>query len=244
MRLPFFLCLSALCAAQPAGDLLLKLPPVKTSLNIENQPVEIGAWGTVFNTPAHSFRLEMTLDLRNFQDNLTPILRAKLNESEKCGTRLSVEHAALAPAAPSSVLTANLHYERFACAKAFGKEVLKRLVGGNAVITLNLTPASDQNHIALTAKVLKIDADGSLGDLLRSGSLGESIRKKAADSIESAIQKAATLKSTLPPALEEAVTIKTVQFADSGTGQLWLNLTGEVRLSPEQIQHLQKRMPH
>jgi hypothetical protein len=239
-----YTALSALYAAQPASEPLLRIPPVRTSINVENQPIEITAWGTVFATPAHSLRLETTLDLGNFQDNLTPIMRAKLNESDKCGTRMSVDRAVLTATAPSSVLTANLHYERYGCVKALGKQIVKRLVGGNAVVTVNLTPSVDQNHITLTAKVLKIDADGSLGEVLRSGSVGESIRKKAAESIESAVRKAANPKATLPPALEEAATIQTVQFADDGRGRLWLNLMADVHLSPEQLQDLQKRLPH
>ena len=203
-----------------------------------------GRLGQRFATTSHALRLDVTVDLANFQQNLTPLLRAQLNQSDKCGTRLSVERAFLAPAAPSSVLTANLHVERFACAKAFGKEIVKRLVGGNAVVTVNLTPSLDQNRIILSAKVLKIDADGSLGEVLRSGSLGDSIRQKAGTANESAIQKAANTKSAmLPPSVQDVANLEAVQFADGGTGQLWLNLTGAVSLSPQQLQDLQKRLP-
>jgi hypothetical protein len=55
-----------------------------------------------------------------------------------------VEKAAITPATPSSVLTPNVSFERYACAKAQAR---------------------------------KIDADGSLGEVLRSGSLGDSIRE-------------------------------------------------------------------
>lgn len=244
MRL--FLCaaLGVLCIPQPGGDPLLRIPPARTSINIANQPVEIAAWGSVFTAPSHALRLEMTLDLADFQRNLTPVLAAQLNQSDKCGTRLSVERASLAPAAPSSVLTAYLHVERFGCVKAFGKEVVKRLVGGNAVVDVNLTPAVDQNRITLAAKVLKIDADGSLSEVLGAGSLGESIRKKAADRIESAVQKAANSRFMLPAALQDTATIQTAQFVDGGTGRLWIALTAEVHLSPEQFEDLQKRLPH
>ena len=83
----------------------------------------------------------------------------------------------------------------------------------------------------------KIEADGSLGDLLRSGSLGDSLREEISDSIESAIQKAADLKGILPAAIGNAVTIETVQFADGGAGKLWLTIGGEVRLSADQLRH-------
>jgi len=232
MRLLFSLILLAACLSAQA----LKIPPIRTSVNIEGQPTEVTAWGTVMPES-----VVLTVDLANFQKNLTPILQAELNQSERCGARLNLERATLVPAAPGSVLTAYVHYERYACAKAFGKEIVKRLVGGNGVVEVNLTPSVQANHIALAAEVRKIEADGSIGDVLRSGSLGESVRKKAAASIESAIQKAANKNSTLPPAIANAATLESVQFADGGGGKLWLNLSAKLHLSDEQLRLLSGR---
>jgi hypothetical protein len=164
-----------------------------------------------------------------------PVLGAQLNRSERCGERLTVEKAVLAPEAPAGVLTANINFERYACVKALGKQIVKRLVGGHVVIEVNLTPSVAENGIMLTAKVRKIDADGSLGEVLRSGSLGDSIREKIEDSIESAIQKSADLKLALPAEIGDAATIQTVQFADGGSGRLWLTIAAQVRLSAEQL---------
>jgi hypothetical protein len=245
MRLSMGLCLAVVCLAQAQNSsLTLKIPPVKTSLNLEGQPVEITAWGAVSAAPSGVFRLAMTVDMGNFQENLTPVLAAQLNRSDRCGERLSVERAVLAPAAPSAVLTASVHYERFACVKAFGKEIVKRLAGGNGVVEVNLTPSVGENRITLAAQVRKIDADGSLGELLRSGSLGDSIREKIAASVESAIQKSANLKSTLPAEMENVAAIQTVQFADGGAGRLWLAIAGEVRLSAEQFRDVAKKLAH
>ena len=233
------LALLVTCLVQAqTGSLTLKIPPVKTSLNLEGQPVEITAWGAVSAASSGVLSLALTVDLGNFQENLTPVLAAQLNRSDRCGERLSVERAVLSPAAPSAALTAHVHYERFACVKAFGKEIVKRLAGGNGVVEVNLAPSVGESGITLTAQVRKMDADGSLGELLRSGSLGDSIREKIAGSIESAIRKSANLKSTLPAAIENAATIRTVQFADGGAGRLWLAITGEVRLPAEQFRRL------
>ncbi len=241
MRLLMGVTLAAVCLVQAqTGNLTLKFPPVRTSINLEGQPVDITAWGAVSSASSGSLRLAMTVDLGNFQENLTPVLSAHLNRSDRCGERLSVQRAVMAPAAPSAVLTAYVHYERFACAKAFGKEIVKRLAGGNGVVEVNLTPSVGENRIMLTAQVRKIDADGSLGEVLRSGSFGDSIREKIAASIESAIQKSANLKSTLPPQIENVVAIQTVQFADGGAGRLWLTISGEVRLSAEQLRDVAK----
>ncbi len=60
--------------------------------------------------------------------------------------------------------------------KALGKEIAKRVVGGNGTIPVKLTPAFERNtegntEVKLEPEVGTIEADGSLGEMLRS--LGE-----------------------------------------------------------------------
>src|SRR5271157_220626 len=155
MRLIAGLLATVVCLAQTDT---LKLPPFKTSIVLEGQPVAITVWGTM--SPAH---LSATVDLGDFQEHVTPILAAQMNRSDKCGERLTIEKVVLIP---EGILTANVHYEHFGCAKAFGKEINKRLVAGEAVVEVKLTPSVVDNHIAMSAEVLKIDADGSLGEAL------------------------------------------------------------------------------
>lgn len=222
----------------------LKIPPIKASIDIDKQPIAITLWGTLSPARSGTSALALTVDLGDLQEHLTPVLAAQLNRSDRCGDRLSVDHAAIAPTAPSALLTANVYFERFACIKAFGRQISKRLVGGHGVIEVNLTPSIEETDIAIAGEVRKIDADGSLGEVLRSGSVGDSIRDKIAASVESAIQKSANLKSTLPAALEKAISIETVQFADGGSGRLWLTIGGEVRLSAEQLRGVAKDLAH
>jgi hypothetical protein len=229
-------------APAQAGDPALKIPPVKTSIVIEGQAIGIAVWGTVSGAPSGIFRLAMTADLGNLQENLTAVLAARLNRSDRCGERISLERAALAPAEPSGVLTAYMHYERFACAKAFGKEVVKRIAGGDAVVEAVLTPSVGENGIALAAEVRKIDAGGSLGELLRSGSFGDSLRERVAAGIESALRKSASLKSIVPAEMESAASIQSARFADGGAGRLWLAMSGEVRLGAEQFRDAAKKL--
>jgi hypothetical protein len=237
MRLPAVLLLSALWTQAETGALTFNIPVVKTSVNIEGQPVDLAIWGKVSsqNAAAGVFQLAMTADLAGLQENLTAVLGAQLNQSEKCGNRLSVDRAVLSPAAPTADLTAYVHYERYACVKALGKEIVKRLVGGNGVVEVNLTPQLDADQIALTAHVVRIDADGSLGDVLRSGSFGDSIREKIRTTIERAIQKSANLKSALPRQIETMATIQSLQFADGGAGTLWMTINAELRVTEEQL---------
>jgi hypothetical protein len=240
MRLLAGLLFAAVCLAQST----LTIPKVKTTINVEQQPIEITLWGTVSARPSGISALALTIDLGDLQAHLTAVLSAQLNKSDRCGDHLTVEQAAIAPSAPSSMLTANVNFERFACVKAFGKQIVKRLVGGHAVIEVNLTPSVQENNISIAADVRKMDADGSLGDLLRSSSVGDLIRDEISDSIESAIQKSADLKSTLPAEMEKAVTLQSIQFADGGAGRLWLTIGGEVHLSAAQLRELVKELSH
>jgi hypothetical protein len=237
MRLLTQISIALFCAALAVfpAEAQLKIPPIKTSIKLDQQEIEITLSGTLSPQPTGTFALALTVDLGDFQEHLTQVLSAQLKREDRCGDRLSVERATIMPSPPSSLLTANVNFERFACVKAFGKQISKRLLGGHAVIEVNLTPVLEENDIALTAEIKKIDADGSLGDVLRSDSVGDSIRDKILAAVESAVQKLTNLKSTLPPAIGNAVSIETVQFTDGGAGRLWLTIGAEVRLSAYQL---------
>ena len=216
----------------------VKLPPVQTAVALQGQRVTLTAWGTVSEMPANGFRLSLTTDLSDLQVHLTPLLAAQLNRSDRCGERLAVERAVLAPQPPAGLLTVYVHYERWGCAKAFGKEMVKRLVGGNGVIEVLLTPSVDSGAVSVASDVKKIDADGSLGEVLRSGSVGDSLRQKIAGSIHSAFEKSLNPKSALPPAAAERLAIQSAKFADGGAGRLWLVATGDVRISADEMHAL------
>jgi len=240
---PGLLLIFAVHAA--AGDTMLRIPPVSASLDVKGQPVKITLWGAVSQAAPDIFHLAVTADLADFADHLTPLLAAQLNRSDNCGERMSVEHAAIAPARPVAMLTVNVHYERWACAKVFGKERTKRLVGGNGVVVVKLTPSVGADGIAMQADVQKIDADGSLGELLHSDSFGSAIKEKIAASIQSAVRKSLDLHSALPPAIGSTAVIRGVEFAQSPEGRLWITLSGDVHLSAAQFQSLHKQLePH
>ena len=132
-----FLCLSLLQA-----ETLFPIPPITTNLRIEDQPVSITVSGSVAATPSDSgasVRIHLEADLSDLQRQIAPILSAQLNQDNRCGDRLSVEQVTLTAAAPASRLIAHVHYEKWGCAKAFGKEIVKKLIGGNATLELRLT---------------------------------------------------------------------------------------------------------
>jgi len=160
-----------------AQRISLKIPPVKTSVEIENQPVTITASANISQVREprgqNVFQRELLADLFDLQHNITMILRTALNGEDRCGDHIDIQHAALSPQEPSSVVVSRLHFERWKCIRMFGKERRNKLIGGNGVIEVKLTPAVDQQTtLRLATTVGRIEAEGALGELLRSGSLG------------------------------------------------------------------------
>jgi hypothetical protein len=110
-----------------------------------------------------------------------------------------------------------MHFERWACGKALGRTIKKRLVAGNGTVRLALTPALvSPTQTRLDTEVREITADGTLGELLRSGSLGNALREKIQASVQSALDKATDARTTLPPALQDLVRLREVSFGEAG----------------------------
>ena len=228
--------------------LTFKIPPVKIPLNVKDQRVIISASALItLRTKAQGMNilnLQLSADLSDLQQNITDVLSSELDKDDHCGDRIAIQHATLTPVEPASLAVVQLHYERWGCAKVFGKEQAKRLVGGNAVMQLKLTPAVEENNteLRLVPEVGPVQADGSLGELLRSGTVGQMLQDKIRNAILKALQKGTDLSATLPPAVQGYVTIQNAQFRDGGAGRLMVLLTGEIRITNDQIQALAKQV--
>jgi hypothetical protein len=109
---------------------------------------------------------------------------------------------------------------------------------------MKLTPAveEDNTELRLIPEVGPIQADGSLGEVLRSGTLGDMLREKIRKAVLSALQKGTDLSATLPPAVQGYAKIKNAQFKDAGSGRLLVELDGEIQITNEQIQALSKQV--
>jgi hypothetical protein len=240
--------LSNFALAQSGQNSSFTIPPQKIPFTVKDQQAYIVASATISmlskTSSADTFRLQLTADLTGLQENLTPLLAAQLDKDDKCGERIAIQQATLTPAPPAAVATVQLHYERFACVKAFGKQQAKRLIAGNAVVPIRLTPAVEQDNtqLRLNPEVGDIQADGSLGELLHNGSLGEMIREKIRDSILNAMQKGANLSATLPPAAQPYATIASAQFQDAGSQHLAVQLVGEIRVPRDQLQAVTQQL--
>jgi len=241
--LAWIFVVQALCAQVKGGELTFQIPPQKISLDVENQPIVITASGIIsVRSKGHDeyvLRLELTADLSDLQQNLTNLLRSQLDKDDRCGDRIAIQSGSLTPVQPSSLAVVQLHYEHYACVKVFGKQTPRKLVGGNGTIQMKLTPTVDEGQtLRLVPAVESIQADGSLGELLRSGPLGDMLREKITRALLSAMQKGTDRSLTLPPAAQNVATIDQAQFRDAGSGRLAVVLSGEARITPQQIQLL------
>jgi hypothetical protein len=225
-----------------AGEQAIVIPPLRTSLDVDKQPVAIGVSGSVAKVSSDHdrdvFRVAIDADLAGLQDNITPILRAELNKDDRCGERLAINQATLAPAAPASTLHASLHYEKWACIKAFHKDVAKRLAGGDATVDVRLTPeVREGDEVRLAAEIGAIQADGSIGELLRSPAFADALREKIAKALDKV-----KLEAAIPPALRSAAHIDEVRFADAGAGRLMLRVRATVAIPARDANALLERL--
>jgi hypothetical protein len=235
-------------SAVRAQKLTFKIPPTAIRLTVKDQPVTITAFGVVSMLAQERdlavFNVELDADLSDLQRNITPLLSEELDKDDHCGDRIAIQRATLVPLAPASLTSVELHYERWGCAKVFGKEQAKRLIGGNAVVQMKLTPSIDRETggLRLDPEVGEIQADGSLGELIRTGSVGEILRQKVQAAMLNALKKGTNLFATLPPAIQEHASIQNIQFKDGGAGRLLVVLNGEARISKEEVQLLAQQV--
>lgn len=225
-----------------------KIPPVKIPLSIKDQPVSITASGALVWTGkdrnVNVLNLELDADLSDLQQNMTALMSSELDKSDRCADRIEIQNATLTPIEPASRAVVQLHYERWACVKVFHKEEAKKVLGGNAQIQMKLTPAIEENNteLRLVPEVESIEADHSLGELLRSGEVGNMVREKIRKAILNAMQKGTNLAATLPPAAQGYATIQKAEFKATPAGGLMVVLGGQVRITDEQIQELSKQL--
>lgn len=243
MRIILFVASSLMLFAE---EPLLRIPPTRLSVDVEHQPVSITASGMVFGHPKSStYSLSLAADLSDLQAHLGEILGGALNRSEDCGERITVQRATLVPERPGAVLRAEIHFERWVCGKALGKKIKKRVAGKDGVVVVALAPVLvSRAKSRIDAEVRDIQADGTLGELLRSGSLGTRLREKIRSSIESALDKATDFRATLPPVLQDLVHILALSFRDDGSGALLLRVDAEAVISSAQLQQLRGELQH
>src|SRR6516165_424115 len=180
-----FLLLFAATSLSLARDLTatFQIPPVKIPLDVKDQQLTIASSALIAVTRERGLntaRLQLYADLSEVQHNLTGVLSSAIDKIDGCGDHIRIQSAPLTPVDPATQAVITLHYERWECAMVVGKKQAKRVASGNAVVEMRLTPAVEANNseLRLVPDIGRIEADGSLREFLRSGSVGEMLRDK------------------------------------------------------------------
>ena len=241
----------ALAPAAAFGvDFTFEIPPVRASVEIAGQTIAIRVSGEISGSPKkpgdgdQTFNLNLRGDFGDFQTHLTPLLQAELNKSDRCGERVSITDATLTPAPPAGNLSVQLHFEKWICIRALGRDDAKKLLAGEATIHVILTPQLGEGSapgqttiqtVRLDADISTIEADGPLGELLRSGAVGTVLRDKIREAMLKTIQKSVELEGVVPSQTKRFLKVQTVGFADGGFGRLALDLAGRLQVPGDQV---------
>jgi hypothetical protein len=228
-------------------DLAFTLPAVDHPVSIANQTIGVPVSGRLEQIAAEgsqrTFKLELSADLSELQQNITELLRAQLDRSENCGQRIAIQQATLTPSTPASLLLVRMHFERWTCSRMFGQQTSNELAEEDGRVEVKLQAVVEKpNTLKMVTALGRIDATGMMGEALRSGSLGEDLRDAVAQSVLTAAGISEDFKITLPPAVRNSAAIQSARFQDTGVGNLILLLDGQLEISNEQADALASQL--
>jgi hypothetical protein len=220
-------------------DLTFRLAEVKSPVTMGDRTIAVTVSGALSQIAVQgsqrTFRLEMIADLSDLQQNITELLRPRIDPASACGERVAVRRATIIPSAPAGVLNLQLHYERWSCTRTFG-QTSNELAEGDGSVEIRLTPSIDKsNTLKLVAEFSRIDAVGMMGEALRSGDLGGELRDKVSQAILPAVQAAANFKTNLPPAVQNSAVAQSARFQDARPGELSVLIDGQMEVSNDQV---------
>ncbi|HVR27138.1 MAG TPA: hypothetical protein VMU26_27905 [Candidatus Polarisedimenticolia bacterium] len=221
-------------------DSAFNLPPVKNTVKFSDQAITVITSGVVSNSVAegggNTFAVQLTADMSDLQQTIADVLRVRLDQADRCGERIAVQTAALTPQGSVAVVTTQLHYERWTCNTMFGRENMNEMVEGNGTIEVKMTPAvAEDGTLRLVTQLGRVEAEGLVGELLRSSTLGETLCAKISDSVLSALLQGGDFKAALPAGARSYATLRRAQFQGTGLGRLITVLNGEIRVSNENL---------
>lgn len=228
-------------------DVAFMLTPVKTPVRYGSQTISVPTSGRLVQVSTESgrrtFRLELMSSLLDLQQNVNEAARAEFNRGDRCGERIEVRNASLTPTIPTALLSLRLHYERWMCARGVGQSLASELAEGDGVVEIKVSPAVEKSGaLKINTDLGRVDATGMMSDSISNGSLGDDLREKAAQMVLSAAQGGTDFKVVLPPALQNAATIQSAKFEDTGAGTLGVVLGGQVAISDEQASALASQL--
>jgi hypothetical protein len=239
-----WIILFALPAVAFCVDFTFEIPPVPAAVDIGAQHVGITVSGEVSATPGppgagdQTFPLNLRADLGGLQSQLTPLAQQELNHSERCGERLSIQSATLvpapAPAAGAADLALHLHFEKWICITAEG-DTPKKLLANDATFHVMMNPVLEKSAVKIDARIGGVEAVGPLGELLRSGTVGSTLREKMREALGKVLQRSTDLDGVMTPQTRRFVAIQKIAFVDAGFGRLALNMAGRLQVPGESV---------
>lgn len=219
--------------SEGAEEVAFTIPARRSSVTIGGQAVGITT-SAVLTRPREgsgdegAYRVEVSTDLAEFQENIGTILAATMNREDRCGERILVKQAQITPDIPATSAMVRLHYERWVCSRVAGA---REMTEGNATVNMKLLLTLGANGEAqISAEIEDVEAEKFFADLLKSGALGDELRQTMARAVTAAV---ANLKTVLPAA-GDAATARTVRYESLRAGDLSVVVGGELRMSDEQ----------
>jgi hypothetical protein len=238
----------------PAGEeTTFNLPALPNRINISGQSLAIPSSGVVVRTSKENghnvFTLTLDADLFDLQQNITDVLSSALNRSPNCGERVELKQAVFVPAAPASLVTIHLHYERWICAPGGGTASPTEAIASDGSLEVKLTPTlsqtmSQSSGLGLDSEIVRADSTGSLRNMLRSGDLGDNLRQQIATTILAVLRQATNPDSVLPASAKENLSLQKAQFQNAGSDKLSFRLNGELQFSDEQAKLFADQLKH
>jgi hypothetical protein len=228
-----------------AADFTFEIPPAPVAVDIGAQHIALAISGEVSASPMppgageQTFPLNLRADLGGLQSHLTALMQQELNRSDRCGEKVSVQNATAAPSSGAADLTVRFHFERWICV-ASENNTPKRLLASDAAVhviasaVLEKSAAGEQT-VRMDARIGGIEADGPLGEMLRSGAVGNTLRDKVRDSLLLVLRRATNLDGTMPAQTRRFVAIQKIAFVDAGFGRLALDMSGRLQVPGESV---------
>jgi hypothetical protein len=227
-------------------DSTFTLPAVKSTARIADHTVGFTSAGQLTQIAAdgaqRTFKLQLIADLSDLQQNITEVLRAELNRSDRCGERVAVQQAMLTPSTPASVLFVRLHYERWICTRLGSQSSANEIAESDGSVELQLTPAFGKSGVEISSQPGRIEGSAMIADAVRQGDLGQDLRDAASHLLLACIQAGTDFKTALPAAVQEGAVVQNAKFADGGAGSLIIVLDGQAQISSEQANLLASQL--
>jgi len=210
------------------------------SATIGNQTIAVRTSGNLFRTPAERFssvvHVQIIANLGDLQQSITSVLRSLLAHSDPCGERITVQQAVISTSSPTTDVWVQLHLERWTCVGPSGTMAPIVLMEGNGAITVKITPAMQRDgSLVILTHTEAVEGNEVLGEMLRSGSLGDIVRERTKDTFRVALQKGLDPNVMLHAVRSDSGAFETAKFVRDKTGTLDIALDGHLRLSAEQV---------